>query len=306
MKKFDRYIKDRAAEEQDEIPALVKSRIEETLAGLPEGRAYKKEVRWPARIGMAVACVVFVTLFLLPNVSVAYAKTLEQLPLIGDLVRVITIRNYFYSDEYHEMEIAVPELESGSGPGASLINAEVEELTGLLVDRFYKDLEDIGDRGHSAVYVDYEIITDTHRWFTLKIRVHEAAGSSNTYYRYYHLDKLTGKTVRLGDIVEDEAFYEAVEAEIKRRMREAEQEDSQLTYWEEVESVAGRDFVSIDGTHNFYWSEKGDLVIPFDKYEVAPGYMGTPEFSVDREVFEDFLKEEFKEAVTGEEAAQIK
>ena len=39
------------------------------------------------------------------------------------------------------------------------------------------------------------------------------------------------------------------------------------------------------------------MVIPFDKYEVAPGCMGTPEFTVKSEVFENFLKPEFAELV---------
>ena len=40
--------------------------------------------------------------------------------------------------------------------------------------------------------------------------------------------------------------------------------------------------------------EDGNIVIVFDKYEVAPGAMGTPEFEIDKEVYKMFLKEEYK------------
>ena len=36
-----------------------------------------------------------------------------------------------------------------------------------------------------------------------------------------------------------------------------------------------------------YFDDKGDLVIVFEKYDVAPGYMGCPEFVIPREVYQD-------------------
>lgn len=295
MKEFDKYIRNKVAEEQTEIPVPVKNRIEEALATLPEKETNIKQFRVLSRVVAAAACVIFAALFLFPNVSVAYAKALEHIPVIGDIVRVVTIRNYFYSDDYHEMDIAVPKMEDEAFDS---INADVKELTDVLVDRFYKDVEDIGNEGHSSVYVDYETITNTETWFTLQLCVEEAAGSGNTYYKYYHLNKLTGQTVKLGDMVADESFYDVVEQELKRQMSEAMKQDGDLTYWVE-DSTFGEDIVSIGPEHNFYWNEEGNLVIPFDKYEVAPGYMGTPEFVIEKEVIRDKLKEEFKESFIG-------
>lgn len=294
-KSFDRYLKRLAREEGTYVPDSAKNRIEEVLAALPEGRACRRPYRALLRIGTAAACILLVTLFLLPNMSKTYAHALEQVPIIGELVQVVTIRNYFYLDETHEMDIEVPRIENGIGNQEEFdrINGEVEELTQTLVDRFYQDLEAIGPEGHSAVYVDYEIITDTGRWFTLKLLVHEAAGSSNTYYKYYHLDKWTGETVTLGDLAADEAFYQVVEQELREQMTEAEKKDEALHYW--VEDDVFGDRLSVEADHNFYWNEKGDLVIPFDKYEVAPGYMGTPEFVIDRETVTAYLKEEYRD-----------
>ena len=42
-----------------------------------------------------------------------------------------------------------------------------------------------------------------------------------------------------------------------------------------------------DGCFRNYFDDKGDLVIVFEKYDVAPGYMGCPEFVIPREVYQD-------------------
>ena len=291
MNDFDKYIKSKAAKEQTDIPDSVKNRIEQTLADLPEKKPVIKQIRILPRIAASAACLVFIMLFLLPNVSVTYAQALEPIPVIGDIVRVVTIRNYFYSDDKHEMDIDVPKIE-GDNDAAENINQDINQLTETLVEQFYEDVELIGDEGHSSIYLDYETVTNTDTWFTLKIRVHEAAGSSNTYYKFYHIDKRTNEIVKLGDLAKDNSFYDVLVKEIKRQMKLQMENDSSVVYWLD-DSIIGKDYVSLTENHNFYWNDNGDLVIIFDKYEVGPGAMGTPEFVIDKGVFKDYLKSEY-------------
>ncbi len=296
MNHFDKILKAKAAEEQSEIPASVKDRIEKTLADLPEKKAKPASVRILPKAAAAAACFIFIVFFLFPNISVTYAHALEQLPVIGDLVRVVTIRNYFYADEYHELDVDVPQVDIENSEAFDLINKDIDGLTDALVQQFYADLAAIGDDGHGSVYVDYQTVTDTERWFTLKIRVTEASGSSNTYFKYYHVNKQTGSIVRLGDLAADNRFYERIEQEIQKQMRTEMAQNSDLIYWTE-DSVIGKDLRSVSPDHNFYWNKDGDLVIPFDKYEIAPGYMGTPEFTISKELLKDVMKSEFKDEI---------
>ena len=76
-------------------------------------------------------------------------------------------------------------------------------------------------------------------------------------------------------------------------MRSQMDNDSSKIYWLD-DSVIGKDYVAVTPEHNFFWNENGDLVIVFDKYEVAPGAMGTPEFTVDKALIRDMLKSEYK------------
>ena len=293
MNDFDKYIKSMASEENTDIPDSVKNKIEETLAALPEKNIHIKKTKILPRIAATAACFIFVIFFLLPNVSVAYAEAFEEIPIIGRLIKVITVRNYFYSDDYHEMDIDVPKVSGEDGDAADYINNDVNKLTDTLVKQFYKDLDSIGGSGHSSIYVDYETVTNTESWFTLKMRVHEAAGSSNTYYKYYHIDRKSGKIIKLSDLSEDEGFLETLEKEIRQQMRSQMDNDSSKIYWLD-DSVIGKDYVAVTPEHNFFWNENGDLVIVFDKYEVAPGAMGTPEFTVDKALISDMLKSEYK------------
>ncbi|WP_236124819.1 RsiV family protein [Clostridioides sp. ES-S-0054-01] len=48
-----------------------------------------------------------------------------------------------------------------------------------------------------------------------------------------------------------------------------------------------KDFESIDKYQDFYFNKNGNLVISFDEYEVASGYMGAVEFVIPNKVIEN-------------------
>lgn len=293
MNDFDKYIKAKIEEEETDLPISVKNRIEETLAVLPERKPVVRQVKILPRIAAAAACFIFTTLFLLPNVSVSYAQALEQIPVIGDIVHVVTIRNYFYSSSNHEMDIDVPKIEGDDSDAADLINKDVSELTTTLVNRFYKDIEISNNNGYGSIHVDYEVLTNTDRWFTLKLSVSETSASSDTYFKFYHIDRKQGRIIVLKDLFNTDKFSEALTTEIKKQMKEQMDSDKNANYGISDGEV-GSGFVSISTDHNFYWNDDGHLVIIFDKYEVAPGSMGTPEFVIKTDVIENMLKDEFK------------
>lgn len=292
MNEFDEFIRAEVKKETDDIPPSVREKIRNTLDGLPEKPKKAISFKIITKLSYAAAALVFVCLVALPNISSVYAEAIESVPVLGKIAEVVTVRNYFYSDSNHEMNINVPKV-SGSEEASDYINKSVDELTQMLSDRFYEELDEVGDEGHSSIYVNYDVVTDTDVWFTLKIEVFEAAGSSNTYYKYYHIDKKNGKTVTLGDIAESNGLYSVLEENIKDQMRSLMSESDEIIYWVDS-SPFGDEIVKLDAAHNFYWNEDGDMVIVFDKYEVAPGSMGTPEFTVAKSDIRDYLKEEYK------------
>lgn len=294
MNRFDRKMRKIAAEEQIEVPESIKLKMENILIGLPEQNGEKRKGVFFPRLAMGIVCVLVLTLFVLPNVSTVYAQAMEQIPVVGKIVQVITIRNYFYSDEYHEMDIDVPKVELEEEQDAvQEINEDVENLTKKLMNQFYDEVEFVGNEGHGSIYVDYETITNTKDWFTLKLSVHEVAGSGNSYFKFYHIDRKTEKIVKLGDLFLNNSYEKILKEEIKSQMKLQMEEDKSKVFWIE-DSVIG-DCLEVDESHNFYFNREGELVIPFDKYEVAPGAMGCPEFVIDKSVYKDLLKKEYKD-----------
>ena len=81
-----------------------------------------------------------------------------------------------------------------------------------------------------------------------------------------------------------------ISEDIKKQMREKMAEDENLYYWVDDE-ITELNFQKIKEDQNFYLNEDGQIVICFDEYEVAPGYMGLVQFTIDNSVVSDILKD---------------
>ena len=136
MKQFDHELRALAESEKTEIPYAARKRIASVLASLPERSVPALKRRYPAagRAVLATACLTLCILVVLPNLSPAYAQAAERIPILGSLIRVVTIRNYFYEDASHELSVEVPFVKT---EGAKEINCEIDTWTSELVRQFY-------------------------------------------------------------------------------------------------------------------------------------------------------------------------
>ena len=288
---FDQEIREALQGEQIPVPESVHQRTEMLLDSLPE-KEDKPKLRilhtTTRRLISTAACILFVMLVLLPNMSVTYAHAMENIPIIGDLVEIFTIRNYFYSDGRHELDAEVPEVNDPNNDQVSnLINKDVNELTSTVIQKFYDDLEISHDTGYGSIYIDYETVTNTDEWFTLKLTVSEVQASSNTYFKFYHIDRTNGTYVTFGDLIDSENFG-AIEQVIRAQMEAEMAADPDVVYWTE-DTELGQSITALSAEQNFYFDDAGNLVIVYNKYEVAPGSMGCPEIVIGKGNFEKYL-----------------
>lgn len=289
---FEETLLKSASETKLEVPASIHRVVEETLTALPEVPV-RRARRFP-RILSAAACLALVFLVLLPNLSGTYAAAMEKIPVLGELIRVVTVRSYLYSDGNHDLNIQVPHIDHpDDAEGIRSINREIDTLTQQLMEQFYAEVEAADGQGHGAMYVDYTVVQNTADWFTLKLSVHLLSAGGSTAFRYYHMDKTTGEVVELSDLFAAPDFAEVLTEKLRTQMLERMQSNENETYWVEAgEDGTGLTLLAED--HNFYFDKKGDLVIPFDEYEVAPGSMGTPEFTIPMEELRSLLKERYR------------
>lgn len=289
---FDQEIRNEICKENILVPEHIHQRTEALLESLPEKERSQTKFRIMykpmRRIVSVAACILFVILVLLPNVSVTYAYAMEKIPIIGDLVEIFTIRNYFYSDSNHELNANIPNVNDPYNEQVSdLINKDVNELTESIIQKFYEELEISHDAGFGSIYIDYETVTNTEKWFTLKLTVSEVQASSNTYFKFYHINRGNGSYVGFDDLFEEKEF-DAIEKLIREQMEKEMREDSEVIYWVE-DNTQGESFTELSNDQNFYFDELGNLVIVYNEYEVAPGSMGCPEIVISKESIEKYI-----------------
>lgn len=287
MSNFDDFVQKNI--EKKDVPLNVKKRIKSVFNSLPdeniESFTKKKHRR---RIVLSVASVALFALVLMPNMSSVYANALNDIPVIGKLIKVVTVRSYFYEDDKKELNVSVPSIGDKQNSNAeNQVNKDVDELIGQIVDCFYEEYNKNAN-DFKSVDVTYDVITNTDRWFTLRLNVVETAASSRQYYKFYNIDRENDRVVKLSDLFEDKDYKNIISDDIKRQMREQMDSDSSISYWiKEEDVILGGNFTRIEDDHNFYVNDIGNIVIVFDEGDVAPSSMGTVEFEIKKAVLEE-------------------
>ncbi len=240
-------------------------------------------------IGSAAA--VFAIMLILPNTSRTAAAAMQQIPVLGDFFKVVTIREYQVDEDRYTADVKVPEIvpeETDDMSGetaqqiketADAINFDIQKVTDELIEEFKSTMEEFED-GYGDIIIDSKVLTDDEQWFSLELVLYQGAGSGYERHRHYTVDKKTGKRAELGELV-GEDYVETISEEIKVQMRQRMAEDENVVYWIDNEDIPEWNFTSIVEDQDFYVNEDGEVVVCFDEYEVAPGYMGCVEFILD-------------------------
>ena len=134
--------------------------------------------------------------------------------------------------------------------------------------------------GYGDIYIDSKVLVDNEKWFSLDLVLYQGAGSGYERHRHYTSDKTTGKRATLSDFYE-ENYIETISEEVKTQMRQRMAEDENVVYWVDNKDIPEWNFKSIAEDQDFYVNSDGKVVICFNEYEVAPGYMGCVEFVMD-------------------------
>lgn len=228
------------------------------------------------------------------NVSPDLAFAMSDVPILGDVVRVITLNRYEKKIGGSEAEIVIPKIE---GLENEELMDDINEALGndarVLIEEFEKDavalMEEFGDGAHSGVGSNYEVRTDNEDYFVLDVYFYNTVGSSLTVHKFYTIDKASGELVKLEDLfIKDCNYVEVISEIVKNEMIRLNKEEGGM-FWVEADEY-GDGFAGISADNKFFINDDGDLVICFDKYAVAAGAQGSPEFVIEKELIKDILK----------------
>ena len=223
---------------------------------------------------------------MLINVNPTFAQAVADVPVLGDLARVFTVQQYTVEDRDHLIDVRLPALDlAGDTDLEQRVNTEISTR----IDQVLQEAEDRARDTKEAyvatggnpddfmpiiISVDYEIKCQNDRYLSFVITKTETLASAYTEYYTYNIDLQAGREITLRDLLGPdykEIANAAISAEIERRSQ-----DPDNLYF--LQGEGG--FTSIADDQAFYLDADGTPVVFFEKYEIAPGYMGAQEFRV--------------------------
>ena len=282
----------------------LKQEYQETKMSEEQLASYKKAIAGTSRktggralkFSLGAAAAVFAAFLILPNTSPAIAYAMERVPVLGNLVSVVTFRDYQYDSDRHMADVKVPQIvvdeteetENGSQTvktakeTAKGINKEIEQISQELIQEFKENVKD--QEGYQDIMINSEVITATEEYFTLKLICYQGAGSGAEWDYFYTVNLKTGERMALSDFFkEGEDYKKAISDNIKKQMEEQMKADENVIYWLDNQDIPEWNFETITDDTGFYINENGEIVIAFNEGDVAPMYMGCVEFVIDSE-----------------------
>jgi hypothetical protein len=246
------------------------------------------------KIAAASVIAAFIMLTAGVNTSPAFAGALSNVPVVGGLVKVLTFREYSVNEDKYKMNIQAPAVTGLENKGLeSSLNEKYLAESKILYEKFMADMEDLKQNGggHLGVNSGYEVKTDTDRILSIGRYVVNTVGSSSTVFKYDTIDKKNEILIMLPSLFKDDRYVDVISENIKNQMVKQHKSDKSKFYWAAGIEQKGtmKLFEKISKEQSFYINTEGKLVISFDKYEVAPGYMGIVQFVIPTEVLSDVL-----------------
>lgn len=237
--------------------------------------------------GVAAAVAVVLVFGVTVNVSEAAAETIYKIPVVGKVAEFITFRDYSFETETSKGNVTIPNVEMGEDNAVEdKINVMINDKVTALkkeqetLDADYKKafLETGGkeeDYNKIEMTIDYEKFFANDKFVSFVINKYQTLAPAYNESTFYTLDLETGEPVKLQAVLGDDfatVVKEKVLAEMAKRM---EGENPEVNY-----DVDDFKEMEINNDRKFYVNADKEVVVVFDKYEIAAGVYGQQQFVV--------------------------
>lgn len=266
--------------DETQIPDELQEQIKQVIKNNVQSTRSKYRVSWFALpLSIATAFVFLV------NTSDVFAATVSDIPLMGYIAKIFTITSYQKEDTSKYVDVKIPALkETGNSELEERINKEIKEKINETVSQSEKNaeqyyrafLETGGDESDFLpviINVDYEIKSSNEDFVSFVITKLENHTSVGTEKYFYNINLKTGEIITLQDLYGSQ-YKELINPQITQQIKEREESNENQMFFHDY----GLEFKTISDEQKFYINESNQVVIVFDKYEIAPGAMGFPEF----------------------------
>ena len=234
----------------------------------------KKYWNWKKTTGLMMACAV-----ICGTTGTALAEEKQD----DKASAVETVRTYEGDEGDMKLRINVPQVAGKDGYAAE-INDEILNLTTDYEARAdwevaqYKEAflatggtEKEFDDKDIQVYVDYDVKSETKDQVSFVLTAYNNMVSADYIYECYNVDLKDNSEITLEELLGPD-YIDIANESIKEQISA---DDSGLYFDEEMGG-----FTTITPETKFYINEAGNPVIVFQKYEIAAGAAGMPEFEI--------------------------
>ena len=268
--------------ESTPIPQELEERVR---AGIRQGKANYRRRHWRQAATGVAAC--FVVLVGALNLSPTVAAAAAEVPVLGGLFQVLTVRDFHTQEDGINYDVSVPGIEA-EGDLAQRVNDVIQEKVDAHLAKAQQDWEDYKDAFFATggteeewggremdVIIDYDIKSQTGDRVSFAVSFAEGWVSSYEERYYYNLDFAENRDLTLRDFL-GEDWVAVCNAAIQKQI-DASVDDGGFTYFFSPEEGG---FTTVDESTSFYVREDGAVVVCFPEYSIAAGAAGNVEFVV--------------------------
>lgn len=220
------------------------------------------------------------------NASSTFAKSLENIPVIGNIIRVVNFNNYRIDKDGMDVSISLPEVSSDSKDLEYKLNKEFEKEGKEAYKKYEAEVEKLEKEGkttHKSAEMWSETVAENDKTLSVAIYNTETEASAATSRKIYNIDKKDKTILTLEGMFGNNDYVDVLSKNILSQMKERTKKDSNDVYFVDHTFKIKKD-------QPFYINDKGELVICFDEYEVAPGSAGLVEFVIPSNVVSKLMK----------------
>ena len=220
------------------------------------------------------------------NASSTFATSLENIPVIGNIIKIVNFNNYRINKDGMDVSISLPEVSSDSKDLEYKLNKEFEKEGKEAYKKYEVEvakLEKEGKTTHKSAEVWSETIAENDKTASIAIYNTEIEASAATNRKIYNINKEDKTVLTLEGMFGNNDYVDVLSKNILSQMKERTKKDSNDVYF--VDNT-----FKIKKDQPFYINDKGELVICFDEYEVAPGSAGLVEFVIPSNIVSKLMK----------------
>ncbi|GAU76015.1 DUF3298 and DUF4163 domain-containing protein [Fusibacter sp. 3D3] len=263
--------------------------VERAVSAVEQKRKKTDHYKW-VRPALVSTAAMFAICVIMLNTMPTFASAVYEIPIIGEVARVFTFRTYELSDTTYDIQVEMPSIRNTGNTDLEVrINDQIQDKIDSIVEnakiRGKAVLDDQLASGGTEeelvpfyIMISYEVKFSNENMLSFVINDMESSVTAYNYQTFYNIDLNTGKDITLADKLGDqyiEIISERIQEQIEQRILEHPDWSYTLTSATISEALS-----DTEKPLKFYINEAENIVISFDKGEIAPPPMGIQDFEI--------------------------